>query len=278
MRGSARDRPRWLWVVTTAVLLYVFVPVAVVAVFSFNAQKSLSVMRGLSLHWYAEVFRDDQLVASILVSLRIALVTTVVATVLGTALAIGLARGQHRVAALTEQVVLLRLMSPEITGGVALLLLFTQLGIPLSTLTITLAHVTFSVAYVVVVVRTRLDHLPASLEEAALDLGATEWAAVRLVVLPFVRPAVTASAMLVFVLSFDNFITSYFTSGAGTPPLPVRIYSMIRFGVSPAINAIGVLLTVVSVLIALAAVLIYRRSVRTVPDPSATAQNTGSPS
>ncbi len=154
---------------------------------------------------------------------------------------------------------LLRIMSPEITGAIAFLLLFTAIGLPLGGLAMTIAHVAFCIAYVTVIVRSRLRTLDPALEEAAEDLGATHRQSLRLIVLPQLRPAILTSAVLVFLLSFDDFVTSYFTIGVGTQPLPVRIYSMIRFGVSPEINALGTLITLVTVIIASVAVLGYSR-------------------
>ena len=134
---------------------------------------------------------------------------------------------------------LLPLITPEIVTAVGLLLLFGQVKMELSTQTIILGHITFSISYVTVIVRARLSLLNREVEEAAMDLGATELGALRLVTLPALYPAIAASALLVFVLSFDDFVTSVFTSGAGTSPLPVRIYSLLRVGVSPEINAVG---------------------------------------
>jgi spermidine/putrescine transport system permease protein/putrescine transport system permease protein len=147
---------------------------------------------------------------------------------------------------------LLPLITPEIVTAVGLLLLFGRAGMTLSLKTIILGHITFSISYVTVIVRARLSLLNREVEEAAMDLGATELAALRLVTLPALYPAIAASALLVFVLSFDDFVTSVFTSGAGTSPLPVRIYSLLRVGVSPEINAVGTTMIAITLVIGLA--------------------------
>ena len=148
---------------------------------------------------------------------------------------------------------LIPLVTPEIVAAVSALILFTQIGWQLSLTTIMIAHITFSISYVTVVVRARLAAVNPEVEQAALDLGATRWGTLRLVTLPELWPAIIAAALLVFALSFDDFVISFFTTGESPQPLPVRIYSAIRFGVTPTINAIGTLmLTVSAVLIGLA--------------------------
>ncbi|WP_234388898.1 MULTISPECIES: ABC transporter permease [Streptomyces] len=261
-RGKEFDRPRFLWLVTGLVLILMLTPIVTVAVYSFNAQNSLAVMDGWSLRWYRELAGDQDILASLRLSFWIALVAAVTATVLGTLLAFGLQRGRPAVARTGQSLIFLRLVSPETALGVALLLMFTQLGVELSLTTVVIGHVALCTAFVTVVVRSRLVAIAAEVEDAALDLGARPWQAIWLVVLPLLRPAIITSALLSFVLSFDNFITSYFTSGLGVAPLPVRIYSMIRFGVTPEINAIGILMLLLTVAcVALAALLprLFRR-------------------
>jgi spermidine/putrescine transport system permease protein len=229
-----------------------------VVLFSFNSEKSLQVFDGFSFRWYEEFWADESLRESLFASIEIAAVTTVVATVLGTGLALGMTRSRTRTARLTGPLLLVPLVTPEIVAGVSAFLLFAQLGVRLSLMTIILAHITFSVSYVTVVVRGRLATLGHELEEAALDLGATPWQAVRLVTLPALWPAVLAAAMLVFALSFDDFVLSFFTTGEQPQPLPVRIYSALRFGISPTINAIGTLTLLVSVSFIALAILLPR--------------------
>lgn len=256
--ASAFDKPRILRVFTGLVYLFLFVPIAVVVVFSFNSQKSLQVMDGLSFRWYEEFWNDPTLRDSLFISIEIALITMVVATVIGTALAIGLVRAHSGASRGANVLMLVPLITPEIVAGISALLIFSQLGIGLSFWTVVLAHITFSISYVTIVVRGRLASIGVEVEEAAQDLGASRWQSVRLVLFPALWPAVVAAGLLVFALSFDDFVLSFFTTGEQSQPLPVRIWSMIRFGVSPTINAIGTLMMVVSISAVALAVLIPR--------------------
>ncbi len=252
------DRPRFLRLYSFLVYLYLFIPIAVVILFSFNSVKSLQSFQGFSLQWYQDFLEDDTLRESLFVSLRIALLTMIVATIIGTALAIGLVRARTRWSPAANVLMLVPLVTPEIVAGISALLIFSQLGIQLSFWTIVIAHITFSISYVTVVVRGRLASMGDEVEQAAMDLGATRWQAVRLVLVPELWPAIVAAGLLTFALSFDDFVLSFFTTGEDTQPLPVRIWSAIRFGVSPTINAIGTLMMVVSLTAVAAAVLIPR--------------------
>ncbi len=240
------DPPRFLVAITALVYVFLFAPIAVVVLFSFNGQRSLQVLDGLSLQWYREFFNDSELIDSLIASLEIAAVTTVVATILGTGLALGTVRSHSRSGGAVGLLLLIPLVTPEIVAGVSAFVLFAQLGVKLSLVTVMLAHITFSISYVTVVVRGRLAAMGQELEEAALDLGATPWQAVRLVTLPALWPAILAAALIVFALSFDDFVLSFFTTGETPQPLPVRIYSALRFGISPTINAVGTVMMLVS--------------------------------
>lgn len=240
------DRPRFLKLVLAGFLIWTFAPIAIVVLFSFNASVSLQNFEGFSTQWYSEFFGNLELRESLFVSLQIALVTMIVATVLGSLLAFGLVRARNRLSPVTNTMMLIPLVVPEIVAGVTALLLFTQIGTQLSVTTIMLAHITFSISYVTVIVRGRLAALNREIEEAAMDLGATRIQTLRLVVLPELFPAILAAGLLIFALSFDDFVLSFFTTGETPQPLPVRIYSSIRFGVTPTINAIGTLMLLVS--------------------------------
>lgn len=242
------DRPRFLRAFTWVFYVFLFAPIAIVVLFSFNSERSLQRFGGFSLRWYETFFQSESYRSSLTASIEIALVTMVIGTVLGTTLAFGLVRSRTRFSGTTNILMLIPLVTPEIVAGVSALLLFTQIGLRLSLLTIMLAHITFSISYVTVVVRARLASLNPEVEQAAMDLGATRMQVVRLVVLPQLWPAVLAAALLVFALSFDDFVLSFFTTGESPQPLPVRIWSAIRFGVNPTINAIGTLMLAISVL------------------------------
>lgn len=252
------DKPRFLRLYSFGIYLFLFVPIAIVVLFSFNSVKSLQNFDGFSLQWYSEFLNDPTLRESLFVSLRIALVTMICATVLGTALAIGLVRARTRWSPAANVLMLIPLVTPEIVAGISALIIFSQLGIQLSFWTIVVAHITFSISYVTVVVRGRLASMGDEVEQAAMDLGATRWQSVRLVLLPELWPAIVAAGLLTFALSFDDFVLSFFTTGEDVQPLPVRIWSAIRFGVSPTINAIGTLMMVVSLAAVAAAVAIPR--------------------
>lgn len=270
-RRKGFDRPRFLWVLYGAICAYLFIPIIVVIIFSFNANNSLQVFGGFSFRWYRAFWDDQTIKDSLVASFEVAAVTMVVATILGTLLAFGLVRVRGRIGGSANILMLLPLITPEIVTAVGLLLLFSKTSTPLSLTTVMLGHITFSISYVTVIVRARLSLLNRDVEEAAMDLGATELGALRLVTLPALYPAIAASALLVFVLSFDDFVTSVFTSGAGTSPLPVRIYSLLRVGVSPEINAVGTTMIAITLVIGLAfvPVALWRRRTETptVPEP-----------
>jgi spermidine/putrescine transport system permease protein len=253
---------RALRLYTAAFYAFMFAPLVVVVLFSFNSLRSVQEFGGFSLEWYQAFLDNESLRGSLIASLEIALVTMLVGTVLGTLLAFGLVRARTRFADSANVLMLIPLVTPEIVAGVSAFLLFTQVGLRLSLLTIIIAHITFSISYVTVVVRARLASLNPEVEQAALDLGATRIDTFRLVVLPALWPAILAAGLLIFALSFDDFVLSYFTTGESPQPLPVRIWSAIRFGVTPTINAIGTLMLVIS-LAAVALALVLQRERRT---------------
>jgi spermidine/putrescine transport system permease protein len=253
---------RALRLYTAAFYAFMFTPLVVVVLFSFNSIRSVQNFEGFSLEWYRAFWDNESLRGSLIASLEIALATMIVATVLGTLLAFGLVRARTRFSASANILMLIPLVTPEIVAGVSAFLLFTQIGLRLSLLTIIIAHITFSISYVTVVVRARLASLNPEVEQAAMDLGASRLQTLRLVVLPALWPAILAAGLLVFALSFDDFVLSYFTTGESPQPLPVRIWSAIRFGVTPTINAIGTLMLFIS-LAAVAAALVLQRERKT---------------
>jgi spermidine/putrescine transport system permease protein len=246
--------------IAVAVLFFawMYLPILAVVVFSFNDVKSLSSFNGFSTRWYVDFFHDDDLITSLFASLGIAAVSAVGSLVLGTMLALGLERIRSRSGRAIGAITLLPLVTPEIVTGVAALLFFHGLGMKLSLVTVTLAEITFSIAYVTVIVRGRLASMSPEVEEAARDLGCTPWQAVRLVTLPSLVPALLGASLLVFALVFDDFVLAFFTTGVDPQPLPVRIYSSIRFGVSPAINAVGTCMLLFSALLIILALVVPR--------------------
>ena len=245
-RYEGFDRPRFLWVAVAAALLLMFTPLVVVILFSLNSTASLVNFTGFSTRWYRQALSSSDWHASMWVSIQIAVITTLVCAVAGTLLALGLQRGSRGLARPVDATIVVRLVAPETATAVATLLLFTELGVALGNRTIELAMIGFCIPFVTVVVRSRLASINPEIEQGALDLGATPLHALRLVVLPLLWPSIAAASMLCFVLSFDDFVTADFTAGIGTPPLPLRIYSMLRFGVTPVVNAIGVIMMVIA--------------------------------
>jgi spermidine/putrescine transport system permease protein len=244
----AFDRPRFLRVFVVLFFVFSFAPILVVILFSFNSSRSLQQFDGFSLRWYETFLESESLRDSLVASIQIALVTMVIATILGTMLAYGLVRARTRWSDSANVLMLVPLVTPEIVAGASALLLFTQVGLELSLTTIILAHITFSISYVTVVVRARIAALGRQVEDASMDLGATRWQTFRLVTLPALWPAIISAGLLCFALSFDDFVLSFFTTGESPQPLPVRIWTQIRFGVRPTINAIGTFMLVISTL------------------------------
>jgi spermidine/putrescine transport system substrate-binding protein/spermidine/putrescine transport system permease protein len=235
-------RGRGLGVVASAVYLFLYAPLVVLVVFSFNRTRLTAAWDGFTLDWYARLATNPPLLASLRNSLVVALATTVLSTVLATAAALALHRHRFRRRGPLEAAIVLPMVVPEIVLAASLLLLFAAMGLRLGLLTLVLAHVGFSVSYAVVVVRARLAGLDRSLEEAAMDLGAGPWRTLLHVTLPAIAPGVMAAALLVFALSVDDYVVSSFVAGVGATTLPLHVYSMVKSGISPEINAASTLL------------------------------------
>jgi spermidine/putrescine transport system permease protein len=263
-------KPRWLIAFTVAYLLWALVPVLIAIQFSFNAGRSRSTWQGFSLQWYVidpalSVLHDPSLRLALLQSLRIAVLTMLIATPLGVGLAVGLARWRGPGARPANMLMLFPLVTPEIVMGVALFLVFTNLFgfVSLGTPAQLLGHVTFTLSYVVVVLRGRLFAVTAQYEEAAMDLGASRWQAMRLVLLPLLLPAIFAATALVFAISIDDFVISAFlVAEQSTVTLPVRLYSNTRLGPTPALNALATILLLITLTAIVMAGLALRRSRR----------------
>ena len=235
------------------VYLFLYLPVAVLVVFSFNAGRQTAVWEGFTLDWYRRLAEDGRLLGAVRNSLLVAGTTTLIATVLGTLAALALARQAFRGRRSTEITLFLPIILPEVILGAALLTFFGAVGLRLSIWTVVIAHVVFCVSYVAFVVRARLAGLDPSLLEAARDLGAGPFETFRRVTLPLILPGVAAGALLVFTLSIDDYVVTSFVAGVGATTLPLHIYSMLKVGVTPEVNAVSTLLLAgTMVLIALA--------------------------
>ncbi len=233
-------RGPWLWAAALAVYAFLYLPLAIVVVYSFNDSRLNAEWVGFTLHWYDVLLHDEEMLLAAGNSLFIALVSSLVATVLGTMAGIAIHRYDLK---LLNFMVLTPVAMPEILLGVSLLLFFIQvLNLTLGMLSIVLAHITFSIGFVAVIVRSRLAGMDESLFEAARDLGATPWETFRHVTFPLILPAVIAGGLMAFTLSIDDFVITFFTAGVGVQTLPLRIYSMIKIAVTPEVNAVSTLL------------------------------------
>jgi spermidine/putrescine transport system permease protein len=233
-----------LSVYALAAFLFLHLPLLILAAFSFNASR-FTVWQGFSLRWYAAALQDSQLIEASWNSLIIATVATAVSTIIGTLCAYGLWKRNSPV--LTGSLYL-SLVTPEIVTGISLLAfyqwIFRFLRVQLGMHTVILAHISFSIAYVVIVVMARLRTVDAQLEEAALDLGANEWQAFRYVTLPAIFPGVIAASLLAFTVSFDDYVITSLVAGVDSETLPMVIYAIARRGVNPVVNAISALIVV----------------------------------
>lgn len=244
-----RRIPRGVIWYTAVCYAALHLPVLVLAVFSLNRSRYSVEWTGFTLGWYAELLRRPDVLAALRTSLIVAFASTAIATVLGTLFALAMARGRPRGRTALEGLVLLPIVTPEIVVGIALLTLFASVGMALGIATITIAHTAFSISFVVVVVRARLEGMDRALEEAALTLGADELAAFRRVTLPLLWPGILAGALLAFTMSLDDFIITFFVAGPGSSTLPLVVYAMARRTVEPTINALSTLLVAASTIL-----------------------------
>lgn len=235
-------------------LAFLYLPIAILVIYSFNASRLVTVWGGWSLRWYREFFNDRAMIDAALMSLKVAAASATVATLLGTLAAVGLSRGERfRGRAVFSSMLYAPLVMPEVITGLSLLLLFVGLNAERGFWTVTIAHTTLTMCFVAVVVQSRLTTLDRSLEEAAMDLGCNPVRAFVAVTLPLILPAVAAGWMLAFTLSLDDVVIASFATGPGSATLPIRIYSEVRLGVKPEINAICTLvIALITVVIVLA--------------------------
>lgn len=233
-------------------LAFLYVPLAVIAVYSFNDSRINAVWKGFTLKWYVSLFANEYLMEALLNSLLIAVLSTVLSTVLGTLTAFALRR-DSRWKKLFAGFLYLPILIPDIVMGLSLLVLFSQLFIPLGRGTILIAHVTFSISYVYVIVSARFEGMNPQLEEAAQDLGAGPWETFRFVTLPLIAPGMMAGALIAFTLSIDDFMVSFFVSGPESTTLPLYIYGLVKRGISPEINALSTIMIALTVILVILA-------------------------
>ncbi len=238
------------------VLLFIYLPIAYVVLFSFNDSKSLSNFTGFSLRWYENMFQDRTMLQSIWYTVIVAVVATVISTVVGTIAAIGLSKSKRVVRNIVLEINNLPVMNPDIVTAIGLMLLFISVKFQLSLTTLILSHISFCIPYVILTVMPKLRQLDDNVAEAALDLGATPWQALTKVIIPQIYPAILSGALIAFSMSFDDFVISFFTAGVGINNISMYVYSMKRY--NPSVNAMSTLIVVVVTLILITVNLIPR--------------------
>lgn len=233
------------------VLMYVFLyaPILVLVVYSFNSSRLVSVWEGFTFDWYVKLFSNEAMGKALQNSLIVALSSTAISTVFGTMVALVMERHEFWGKLPFDALLYLPIIIPDISMAVMLLLFFVMARFPLSLLTIVISHVAFNISFVAVVVRARLADFDRSLEEAAMDLGANELQTFWRVTLPLLVPGILGGALLAFTLSIDDFVITFFTAGIGSTTLPLRIYSMVKLGVTPEINALSTMMLLASMVL-----------------------------
>lgn len=259
-------RRTWMRLTLLATFVFLYAPIVTLIAFSFNDSRRNIVWRGFTLKYYEKALANEELIEAFVNSLTIAFVQTIIATALGALTALVLWRFRFRGRAGYEGAMALPIVIPEICMGVAMLAFFARIGWPtdlpwpFNLSAITIAHVSFSFPFVAVVVRARLEGFNTELAEAARDLGATEWQVFRDIMVPFMRPGLIAGALLAFTLSLDDFVITFFTSGPNTVTFPVKVYSMVRFSVTPEVNAASTVLIGLTVILTVTALWLQGRA------------------
>jgi len=259
------SRQTWMRLVLLGTFVFLYAPIATLVAFSFNDSKRNIVWRGFTTKYYEKALANEGLIEAFINSITIAVLSTVISAILGAMVAYLLWRFRFPLKPLYEGAITLPIVIPEICLGVAMLVFFSRIGWPtglpwpFNLGQITIAHVSFSFAFVAVVARARMASFNPELEAAARDLGAGEWAVVRDVILPHMRPGLVAGALLAFTLSLDDFVITFFTSGPDTVTFPVKVYSMVRFSVTPEVNAASAVLIVITVAVTVLALWIQNR-------------------
>lgn len=255
------NKPKWLAMVSALIYGFLYLPIIVLILFSFDDSRMAVHWTGFTLKWYQKLFTDESLISALINSIIVALSAVTISGIMGTMAAVGLSRQHFAGKGAYRGLLMLPILIPEIAMAVAALILFVALGVSLSLSTIVVSHIVFCVAYVTLTVMGRLEGMDQRLEEAAQDLGASPLMAFFRVTLPLLMPGIVAGCLLAFVLSLDDFVITQFTAGVGSTTLPLRIYSLVKFGVSPEINALSTLMIFVTVAITLAAEAIRRKEI-----------------
>ncbi len=255
---AAFNKRALLWL-AVGLFLFLYIPIVILIIYSFNESSQIGLWTGFSLRWYGELLRNESVLDALQLSLWVAVWSTLISTILGTLTALALERHRFWGKVTYDAILYLPIIIPDIVMALSTLLFFVVLGVALSRYTILIAHVAFNISFVAIVVRARLADMSSTLEEAAADLGANEWQTFRRVTLPLLMPGIVSGALLAFTLSLDDFVITFFVAGPGSTTLPVRVYSMIRFGLTPEVNAVSTLMFLGSTLLVVISLLIQRR-------------------
>ncbi|KAB3535439.1 ABC transporter permease [Alkaliphilus pronyensis] len=231
------------------IFFFLYAPIMVLIIFSFNESKSRGSWDGLTLKWYIELFKDRQIMSAMYYTLSVAILSSLIATAIGTAAAIGIDNMKRFKKSMIMNLTYLPVLNPDIVTGIALMLLFIFMRIRLGFLTLLLAHITFNIPYVIISVLPKLKQLNKHIYEAALDLGASPSYALRKVIIPEIMPGIITGFLLAFTLSLDDFVISFFTTGSGVSNLSITIYSMARRGINPKINALSTIMFITVLLL-----------------------------
>jgi spermidine/putrescine transport system permease protein len=267
-RGSRLGR--WLRALITGSgifgYIFLYVPILILIVFSFNSSRFVTSWSGFSFRWYGELFQNEAMMLAMRNSLIVAVASTLLSTVFGTMVALAMERHQFFGKFAFDALLYLPIIIPDIAMAVMLLLFFVMSKFTLSLTTIIISHVAFNISFVAVVVRARLVGFDRSLEDAAQDLGANEIQTFWHVTLPLLMPAILGGALLAFTLSLDDFVITFFTAGVGSTTLPLRIYSMVKLGITPEINAVSTLMLLASMTLLMLSLLLQRKGGGSVAD------------
>ena len=255
---AAFNKRALLWL-AVGLFLFLYIPILILIIFSFNQSDQIGVWTGFSLRWYGELIRNEAVLDSLKLSLWVAIWSTVISTFLGTLTALALERHRFWGKITYDAILYLPIIIPDIVMALSTLLFFVVLGVALSRYTILIAHVAFNISFVEIVVRARLADMNSVVEEAGAGLGDKEWRTFGRVTLPLLMPGVISGALLAFTLSLDDFVITFFVAGPGSTTLPVRVYSMIRFGLTPEVNAVSTLMFLGSTLLVVISLLLQRR-------------------
>lgn len=255
---KAKNHPL-LGIHSLLVMIFIYVPIAFIIAYSFNSSRLAADWSGFTFDWYISLFQNRQVMEALVNTLIVAVVATVFSTLLGTLAALTIRKAGRKMKTGMGGLLYLPIIIPDIIMGLSLLVLFTQFHIELGKLTIIIAHITFCISYVYVIVTTRLTGMGGQLEEAAQDLGADAWQTFRHVTLPQIMPGIISGALIAFTMSLDDFMVSFFVSGPNSTTLPIYIYGQVKRGISPEINALCTILILVSVTLIFLAQFILNR-------------------